>query len=160
MLPIDLLPSVGLVAEESVHFALDTPEAYEEWMHYLPPGAGVVRLGPENRAFIVGMFHELHCLQYLRDEVVAVEPVWPHVQHCMNLLRRAVLCDADTTLEPGDFTERDFTSDRLGQYHVCRDWGAVYDQMAVNWVEWWKYGKAHNITVLGKPKSVDAVSGK
>ena len=164
--------SVGLVVEESVHFALsaDAPEAYEEWMGYLPPGAGVVRLGPHtdpdmNRAFIVAMFHELHCLQYLRDEFASAtrpaserkgkEPAWGHVQHCLNLLRRAVLCGADTTLERAD-AEHDVFSQRrgddgpavgrVGAYHVCRDWDAVYDEMTRSWIKWWEYGKEHNIS--------------
>jgi len=170
--------SVGLVVEESVHFALsdDAPEAYEEWMGYLPPGAGVVRLGPPtdadmNRAFIVAMFHELHCLQYLRDEFASAtrpaterkgkEPAWGHVQHCLNLLRRAVLCGADTTLERADAEHDVFAQHRgengspmgrVGAYHVCRDWDAVYGEMTQSWIKWWEYGKEHNISVLGRPK--------
>ncbi|KAH9054100.1 hypothetical protein EDB87DRAFT_1568738, partial [Lactarius vividus] len=164
--------AVGLVAEESVHFGLsaDAPEAHEEWMGYLPPGAGVVRLGPPtdagmNRAFIVGMFHELHCLRYLRDELARAtgpareregkEPAWGHVQHCLNLLRRAVLCGADTTLERADAEHDVFAQGegddglamgRVGAYHVCRDWDTVYDEMARSWIRWWEYGKEHNIT--------------
>ncbi|KAH8980500.1 hypothetical protein EDB86DRAFT_557783 [Lactarius hatsudake] len=163
--------AVGLVAEESVHFGLsaDAPEAHEEWMGYLPPGAGVVRLGPPtdagmNRAFIVGMFHELHCLRYLRDEFARAtgpareregkEPAWGHVQHCLNLLRRAVLCGADTTLERADAEHDVFAQGgdngpamgRVGAYHVCRDWDTVYDEMARSWIRWWEYGKEHNIT--------------
>ncbi|KAH9160564.1 hypothetical protein EDB89DRAFT_2078934 [Lactarius sanguifluus] len=164
--------AVGLVAEESVHFGLsaDAPEAHEEWMGYLPPGAGVVRLGPPtdagmNRAFIVGMFHELHCLRYLRDEFARAtspareregkEPAWGHVQHCLNLLRRAALCGADTTLERADAEHDVFAQGggddgpamgRVGAYHVCRDWDTVYDEMARSWIRWWEYGKEHNIT--------------
>ena len=164
--------AVGLVAEESVHFALsaDAPEAHDEWMGYLPPGAGVVRLSPStdagmNRAFIVAMFHELHCLRYLRDEFARATgpaseregkvPAWGHVQHCMNLLRRAVLCGADTTLERAD-AEHDVFAEhggadglavgRVGAYHECRNWDAVYDEMARSWIRWWEYSKAHNIT--------------
>jgi hypothetical protein len=166
------LQAVGLVAEESVHYALsdDAPEAHDEWMGYLPPGAGVVRFSPPtntdmNRAFIVAMFHELHCLRYLRDELASAsrpaserkgkEPAWGHVQHCLNLLRRAVLCGADTTLERAD-AEHDVFAQyesndgpavrRVGAYHVCRDWGTVYDEMARSWIRWWDYGKEHNIT--------------
>lgn len=166
------LHAVGLVSEESVHFALssDATEAHEEWMGYLPPGAGVVRLGPPtdvdtNRAFIVAMFHELHCLRYLRDEFALTtgpareregkEPAWGHVQHCLNLLRRAVLCEADTTLERADMEHDVFAQrggddglavGRVGEYHVCRDWDVVYDEMARSWIRWWEYGKEHNIT--------------
>ncbi|KAI0262322.1 hypothetical protein BC834DRAFT_972119 [Gloeopeniophorella convolvens] len=147
------LPHVALVAEESTHYALSpAPEAHAEWLRYMPHGAGVARGGPARRAFIVGMFHELHCTQYLRDEFAAPAPAWPHVQHCLNLLRRAALCGADATLERGDFAERAFAEDRVGAAHVCRDWEGVYGAVARDWVAWWKYGKAHNITVLGKPK--------
>jgi len=171
-------PPVGLVVEETVHFSLsaDALEAHDEWMKYLPPGAGVVRLGPPtnkdmNRAFIVAMFHELHCLQYLREEFASAtrpaserkgkEPAWGHVQHCLNLLRRAVLCGADTTLERADAENDIFARHggddgpamgRVGAYHVCRDWDSVYAEMTRSWIKWWEYGKEHNITVLGKPK--------
>ena len=131
--------------------------------------AGVVRLSPPNnpdmnRAFIVGMFHELHCLRYLRDEFASAtkpardrkgkEPAWGHVQHCLNLLRRAVLCGADTTLERADaeydvFAQREGIDEhalgRVGAYHVCRDWSTVYEEMTRSWIRWWDYGKEHNI---------------
>ncbi len=162
-LPLPLAThAVGLVAEESVHYALSAPEAHEEWIAYMPPGAGVVRLGPRdmNRAFIVAMFHELHCLRYLRDAFSLAtsgkeEPAWGHVQHCLNLLRRAALCGADTTLERADAEHDVFEllggggrseAGRVGAYHVCRDWDAVYDEMTRSWIKWWEYGKAHNLT--------------
>ncbi|KAG2114517.1 hypothetical protein DEU56DRAFT_905348 [Suillus clintonianus] len=39
----------------------------------------------------------------------------------------------DLTLEAGDFTTGDFEQHRIGATHVCRDWGEIYDNVAVNW---------------------------
>lgn len=52
-----------------------------------------------------------------------------HVRHCFNLLRQAVLCAADTTLDPLDFSRdgKVIGADGLGTAHVCRDWTKVYD---------------------------------
>ncbi|KAI0067444.1 hypothetical protein BV25DRAFT_1819781, partial [Artomyces pyxidatus] len=132
-LPMKPRRPVELLVEESVHYSLTDPEAEDEWFKYLPPGAGTVRLGNGHRPFIVAMFHQLHCLWYLRSELTnTIEPNWPHVQHCFNLLRNAVLCRPDLTLEAGDFTLRNFTEERTGASHVCRDWEALYDEMVMN----------------------------
>lgn len=39
---------------------------------------------------------------------------------------------ADMTLESGDFLHRDFTEDRQGATHICRDWEGVYDVVSSN----------------------------
>lgn len=52
-----------------------------------------------------------------------------HVRHCFNLLRQAVLCASDTTLDPLDHADdgKLTGADGLGTTHVCRDWTKVYD---------------------------------
>ncbi|KZV85750.1 hypothetical protein EXIGLDRAFT_622699, partial [Exidia glandulosa HHB12029] len=93
------------------------------------------RLGPENRLFTLAMFHELHCLRELNWAFSRSFTVH-HVRHCLTYLRHGVLCSADLTLEPGDFTERNFTYDRVGETHICRDWSAIYEEMERNWAAW------------------------
>ncbi|KAH7918124.1 hypothetical protein BV22DRAFT_1025125 [Leucogyrophana mollusca] len=132
-LPVDL-NFVEMEVEESVHFSPD-PKASHEWWAASPPGTGGVRLGAENRVFFVSMFHQTHCLRYFRDGLLG-KSVPEHILHCLNYVRQWTLCHADLTLEPGDFTMRNFTQDRVGQTHVCHDWDALYDEVSANWAEW------------------------
>jgi hypothetical protein len=70
-----------------------------------------------------------------------------HLHHCLNYMRERALCQADLTLEPGDFTQRNFAQDRVGATHVCRDWNAVISKVDDNWNDWvsvWK--EFHNAT--------------
>ncbi|KZV85736.1 hypothetical protein EXIGLDRAFT_699029 [Exidia glandulosa HHB12029] len=130
---------VALTVEESRHFTLGTDK--DDVWHSATPryNLGYVHLGPENRSFALSMVHEMHCLWILNrvfsspgnpDRI-------PHARHCIGYLRHGVLCDADLTLEPGDFFERDFGEEtaRVGETHECRDWSAVYDAAEKNWYE-------------------------
>jgi hypothetical protein len=76
----------------------------------------------------VAMFHQLHCLQRIRDAIVQGDP-GHHTRHCLNLLRQAVLCASDTTLDPLNSAKG---TDGLGIVHVCRDWQRVYDFVEEN----------------------------
>lgn len=92
---------------------------------------------------------QLHCLQQFRDTLVEPNPrvPWGHLHHCLNYLRERALCQADLTLEPGDFATRNFAQDRIGATHICRDWNAVISKVEDNWSDWvsvWK--EFHNIT--------------
>lgn len=57
-----------------------------------------------------------------------------HVRHCFNLLRQAVLCAADITLDPLDSVHNGVPTgaDGIGTTHVCRDWTKVYDYVWEN----------------------------
>ncbi|KAK7032904.1 hypothetical protein R3P38DRAFT_2521166 [Favolaschia claudopus] len=149
MLPgVPLGDKVKMVVEESVHYSLSS-EARPAWYAAFPDGVGSVRLGTHHRTFFVSMYHELHCLQQFRDTLVDLNPhvAWGHLHHCLNYLRERALCQADLTLEPGDFTERNFARDRVGATHVCRDWNAVISVVDENWNDWvsvWK--EFHNVT--------------
>ncbi|KAG1732947.1 hypothetical protein EDB19DRAFT_1639969, partial [Suillus lakei] len=123
---------VRLTVEESVRFAIDLPEAKIEWLSTSPPGTGHVALGAENRVFFVSMFHQLHCLRLFRAALIGRNNQ-EHTHHCLNYLRQWILCQADLTLEAGDFTTRDFKQHRVGATHICRDWSELYDNVSVNW---------------------------
>ena len=137
-----------MVVEESVHYPITDPEAMDEWLYNSPFGMGSVRLGPNNRGFFISMFHELHCLRLMRTALASTPKpsLIDHSFHCLNYLRESALCASDTTLEPGDFMQRDFTVDRLGATHICRDWGAIYEDVRINWVEWYLYLQDRNIS--------------
>ena len=76
----------------------------------------------------VAMFHQMPCLQKIRDAIVQGDP-GHHTRHCLNLLRQAVLCASDTTIDP--LTTATGT-DGLGVVHVCRDWQKVFDFVEEN----------------------------
>ncbi|KAJ7220013.1 hypothetical protein GGX14DRAFT_695140 [Mycena pura] len=149
MLPgVPLDETVKMIVEESIHYSL-LPEQKEAWYAAFPDGVGSVRLGLHHRTFFVSMFHELHCLQQFRDTLVEPNPrvAWGHLHHCLNYLRERALCQADLTLEPGDFTTRNFALERVGSTHICRDWDAVISKVENNWDDWvavWK--EFHNVT--------------
>ena len=52
-----------------------------------------------------------------------------HITHCFNLLRQAILCAADTTLDPMKDGQ---ATDGLNVTHVCRDWTQVYAFVTAN----------------------------
>lgn len=136
--------SVIMNVEESVYFDVRSPTSEEEWMSTMPYGKGMLRLGQDHRMFAVTMFHELHCMRYIHGVLTATKtPLHAHLHHCLDYLRQMTLCDADLTLEAGDFMTRNFTEERGGSIHICRDWEAVYDEATMNWISWYKYRKAH-----------------
>lgn len=152
---------IAVVVEESVRYALADPESTAEWYTAFPDTVGPVRLGSSYRALNVAMYHEIHCLQQFRDVLARTRsPVyWRQVQHCLNYLREWSLCQADLTLEPGDFTTRNFTEDRTGSTHVCHDWEPVANAVAANWDSWlpvWR--RLHNISKAGDCKYMHIIS--
>ena len=133
-----------MTVKETVHYSLTEPEARDEWLYNSPAGTGLVRLGPDHCTFVVSMFHQLHCLRNFHKAFINSTGNGPrrHVQHCFNFLRQGALCQADLTLEPGDFMSHNFTEDWLGATHLCRDWAAVYDKLEANWIEWMRFQKS------------------
>ena len=126
--------------EESVHYSLSDPEANEEWMYGIPYGGGTYRVGTFNRTLVGTMFHQLHCVRTMRKILVegAKGGTDHHAQHCLRYLREEILCEANTTLEPGDFTTSNFTEKRAGAAYACRDWTQVYIEVEQNWAAWHK----------------------
>ena len=130
---------VVMEVEESVHYSL-TDGAHEEWMYGNPNGGGTYRVGPFNRTLVDTMFHQLHCVRTMHKLLAegGTEITDRHAQHCLRYLREEILCEANTTLEPGDFTTSNFTEKRAGATYVCRDWTQVYNEVEQNWAAWHK----------------------
>ncbi|EJD46591.1 hypothetical protein AURDEDRAFT_124014 [Auricularia subglabra TFB-10046 SS5] len=125
-LPLDReLEMVYMLPEESAYYPLGEA-GNQAWSSFIPDGGVYCRLGPRHRLFIAAMFHELHCLQILNYGFGSGMAL-SHVMHCLTYLRHGALCSADLTLEPGDFTLRNFTRDRVGPAHLCRDWSQIYN---------------------------------
>ncbi|KAJ7450939.1 hypothetical protein B0H11DRAFT_1741562 [Mycena galericulata] len=128
-LPLDV-PLVALTTEDSEAYSLSDFDAYGDWRStdLFPGGNGFVRLGPNGRPFGVAMFHQMHCLQMIRNAIVQGDADH-HARHCLNLIRQTVLCASDTTL---DALNHEGGTDGLGSVHVCRDWQKVYDFVEEN----------------------------
>lgn len=131
------VPLALMTVEESVHYPVLGYESDDRWFSITSDSWGYVRLGPDDRQFVVTMFHELHCLRMLSRAFSKAGDVSPdHVKHCLNYIRQGVLCAPDLTLEFGNFEDRDFTSERTGATHVCRDWSLIYTAMDENFRSW------------------------
>jgi hypothetical protein len=62
--------------------------------------------------FFVAMFHQLHCLRLFQAALTGQNDQG-HAHHCLNYIRQWSLCQADLTLEAGDFTTQDFKRSKV-----------------------------------------------
>lgn len=130
------------MAEQTVHYQLNGSDADAEWEMLLPPPVSVVRLGPHFRPFAVSMLHTLHCLDRLRHAIQEKPQTrigLKHVEHCANYVREAILCGADTRLEPVEPEPNLSLEPDVGVdgnvndiERVCRDRTAVYKEIRNN----------------------------
>ncbi|KAM0795053.1 hypothetical protein BDR22DRAFT_894522 [Usnea florida] len=103
------------------------------WDSLFPEGMGFI----EDPAGIsegagVSAFHQLHCLNLLRqlhssedsDDEDSQQHSRYHAKHCVEYLRQALICAADSTIEPGNATSRHVTGS--GVVHECRDFDGLY----------------------------------
>lgn len=129
--------AIPVLVEESIHYPLLGNASDAEWFSLTSEGFGYVRLGENDRVFMVTMFHEMHCLRIL-NLAFSKEPIASpeHIQHCLNYLRQGALCSPDLSLEPGNFEEKDFSVERTGAVHMCYDWETVYDTMKMSMGRW------------------------
>jgi hypothetical protein len=142
---------VKMVVEDSVRYSIMDPESTMEWLWTGPVGDHAIRLGSIQRGYTISMFHQLHCLRIMQHSLQRGrwsrlgEGSKEHLHHCFIYLRQWTLCSADTTLEPGDFTKRNFTLERTGGTHTCFDWEPVYDRVNEAWETWEDYRIAHGV---------------
>ncbi|KAJ7605957.1 hypothetical protein DFH06DRAFT_1252137 [Mycena polygramma] len=127
-----VLRPAALTVETTEHYGL---EAEGDWSSLMPTGHGFgfVRLGSGAVPFELSVYHQLHCLSGLRRQFTYGSGKWSqervewHTHHCLNYLRQAVLCNADTTVEPAytfHLTENVTTpaASGMGVVHTCVDW--------------------------------------
>lgn len=96
-------------------------------------------------SYSIAVFHQLHCLhglteildgflfqrprasaQSLPDSSTEQEMMVKHVRHCLEYIRNAVTCCADTTLEGQSQSTVDAGSDGFSAYHVCRNLDPIF----------------------------------
>ncbi|KAF8142287.1 hypothetical protein K438DRAFT_1995144 [Mycena galopus ATCC 62051] len=134
-----------MVVEDTVRYRYPNSEAPEEWTVANPHGAGTYHFEGRLSLFVT-MLHQHHCIETFGQQITRTHKAndWGHLQHCLNYLREMAMCQPDMTLEQGDFTKRNFTTERDGAIHVCRDLEPVYEALSGNWREWVKFKKNSN----------------
>ena len=57
-----------MTIEDSRHFSVSDPDSSYEW-HSVYPGRnlGFIRLGPNQRFFGLSLYHQIHCIDTLRE---------------------------------------------------------------------------------------------
>ncbi|KAJ7119455.1 hypothetical protein C8R44DRAFT_624102 [Mycena epipterygia] len=127
---------IYLMVEDSVRYRHPADEAGQEFAKEFPKGEGAFPIAKNNHAKFVSMYHQLDCMDTFGRALTKLSQRagWKRLQHCLNYLREMALCQADMTLEAGDFVERDFRFERQGAGHVCRDWEHVHEVVQSNWV--------------------------
>ena len=114
------------------------------WDSLLPKGLGYVSSAETNyNISTVGAFHQLHCLYTLRRIYYATvteaqeksqkgHTLAPfdngverpqHVEHCFEYLRQALMCSADSSLEPFEVKGAGFPG--MGFPRQCKDYAAL-----------------------------------
>ncbi|KAG6810540.1 hypothetical protein H0H92_011427 [Tricholoma furcatifolium] len=132
-LDIPQLEKVHMSIENTVHYAIDTPLGIAEWNATLPTSRGMLYLGEDLQPFSISMFHQLRCLNIIRETIVtrkhqgrqAKAGIDALTHHCMNYIRQMVLCRTDLRLES---VRRSGGAHVTVPYvtHTCNDWTAVY----------------------------------
>ena len=140
-------------------FAEGGPVADEAWESLFPSQGGFFRhptISRERANFAV--FHQLHCLDKIREaywvlydgrvaardgapaavfdpDNLPFHSTPPHISHCVDLVRNALICRPDTTLELKDKEAGGVTG--FGTEQLCVNWDKL-----VEWVsEWENYDK-------------------
>ena len=81
--------------------------------------------------YLLQGFHNLHCMKIIyisMNEYRTGQPQtrsWHHISHCMDALRRQILCDADDT--PRATERRAEVVTGVGQHRMCRNWDELVD---------------------------------
>jgi hypothetical protein len=129
-----------MVVEDSVRYRHPADEADREFLSGFPSGEGALPLGTNNLATFISMYHQLDCMHTFGQALTKRNKVgWKRMEHCLGFLREAAMCQADMTLELGNFAERNFTVERHGEEYVCqRDWTMIAEASQSNWVRWRK----------------------
>ncbi|KAK0639570.1 hypothetical protein B0T16DRAFT_432338 [Cercophora newfieldiana] len=140
-------PDKHYVNEDMFENNLTTAKTLHTWIPLSAKGRGYVQIPDRDRydlgepyttaisrdqqgpAFMMSVFHQLHCLSYLVEhfqfgyEGVKLEKeIAHHSAHCFDYIRQALMCAADTSLEGK--TE---SGPGWGSKHECKDYDAVLE---------------------------------
>ena len=86
---------------------------------------------PTRGIYILNGFHNFHCVLFIkqsleeyRDGTPQSVP-WPHIQHCLLILRDDIMCNADDTPRYTGF--QNWGASGYGQSRMCRNWTQLED---------------------------------
>ena len=143
-LPVDF-EQVAITTESNDRFSVIDDKA---WAHLFPPKRGFIRLGSKGRAFAIGLYHQLHCVNSLRfsytiarDGLVTDPEVLRgkigHDNHCFQFIRQSIQCKADNSLVPMQ-TNRNLSLAAMGfgSMHRCGNWEQVRRFVVENQAQW------------------------
>lgn len=140
------------IFDVDLSFALPPSQQVDAaWASLLPQGGGFFKhptLAPKKSC--VAVFHQLHCLDMLRQALYAASPELGgepghksahahhedenheqsmyHIGHCFDLLRQTLMCRPDLTVEVGNETLGGVTG--FGTEHQCVNWNSLMGWMA------------------------------
>ncbi|EEP82687.1 predicted protein [Uncinocarpus reesii 1704] len=108
---------------------------------------------PGHYAIALDVFHQLHCLNAIRQKIWATEAVDPnddtlsieHVDHCIDSIRQSLMCSSDITPIVFQWDEEEQEAKAMANVmHQCRDFEAI-----------WQWGKEHHSNNFNMSKHVD-----
>lgn len=140
-MPTGPVSTVEMTLQESTRFMLDDDADKPNWETLITNqiGIGFNHLGPYHYRFISSAYHSLHCVFSMSEDFEKPDH-WGnpshHLIHCLMYMRQMFLCNADTTLEEGDFMTKNFTLDRTIVTRECRDWESIAEWVDENFREW------------------------
>lgn len=70
---------------------------------------------------------------YFNSTFTIMDGTWTHTKHCMDIIRRSLMCQADHTLMPRD---NDFEEPGVGQTRQCNNFDALKAWAAANRLDW------------------------
>jgi len=138
--------AVLMAFSHSIRYDLDSPDGAAEWSSIVP-GDGLIHLGEHKQPYSISMFHQLKCLDIMREDLVRErgqdsEGPSELTRHCLNYLKQMVMCRGDIHLEAYLHPNHRDPIDMDGVYE-CQDWSAVNDEAKKNQAEFklWKEAK-------------------
>ncbi|KAH6873674.1 hypothetical protein BKA70DRAFT_1352401 [Coprinopsis sp. MPI-PUGE-AT-0042] len=129
-------PPILMDMQNTVNYQLNGSDADAQWRRLIPSGGGIVRLGSDGTPFMVSTFHQLRCLDviresYTRDSGAGQPNPTPLALHCLNYIRQMILCRGNSRLERIVKPDSLHTV-QLRDPQTCRDWRSLYAHAEAN----------------------------
>lgn len=137
-----------MALQESHSYPLVRPFSFSDIASYNGANEGLIRKGPDNRAFVVSMFHQLHCMTnfrhaFLKNSQLAASGA-AHMGHCLKYIRQEIMCKADLTLEDYDFMSANFSEPEMRRHkpRTCKNYEQLLNEVEINFLNWLKEMRA------------------
>jgi len=142
---VELSDLVAMTISDTSRYDI-SDDGQADYAALMPKGGHNVHISREGaskpRPYTVALFHQLKCLEIYHREYLKPPPrqVTRELQGCMNYLRQAILCHANSRLES---VKNEAIQAEKRYDTVCRDWTKVYEAAERNFEDYtaWKAGK-------------------